>query len=186
MRIVSGKYRGRKLQPPLKLHVRPTTDFAKEALFNVLNNLIDFESVKVLDLFTGTGSISFEFISRDCPSVTAIDQNPRCIYFINKTAREFGIDNLRTVRSNVFQILRHPTASFDLIFADPPYDLADFGIIPELIFNSSILKPEGIFILEHSATWNFDQHTCFSQKRAYGNVNFTFFTSPEANTPTSD
>ena len=186
MRIVSGKYRGRKLRPPAKLPVRPTTDFAKEALFNVLNNLIDFESVNVLDLFTGTGSISFEFLSRGCPSVTAVDQNPRCIDFINKASREFGIDNLRTVRSNVFQILRHPTASFDLIFADPPYDLADPGIIPELVFNSSILQKDGLFILEHSATWNFDQHPHFSQKRTYGSVNFTFFTSSKENTQIND
>jgi len=179
MRIVSGRYRGRKLRPPSRLAVRPTTDFAKEALFNVLNNLIDFETVNVLDLFTGTGSISFEFISRGSPSVTAIDQNPRCIDFVNKVSGEFGIDNLRTVRSNVFQILRHPTASFDLIFADPPYDLADLESIPELVFSGSILKPGGLFILEHSAKYQFEQHPCFSQKRDYGSVNFTFFSREE-------
>jgi len=179
VRIISGKYRGRKLLPPSNLPVRPTTDFAKESLFNILNNLIDFESVNVLDLFTGTGSISFEFISRGSPSVTAIDQNPRCIDFIIKTSREFGIDNLRTVRSNVFQILRHPSASFDLIFADPPYDLNNLELIPDLIFNSSILKSDGLFILEHSKNRNFDTHPHFSQKRNYGSVNFTFFSNSE-------
>jgi len=155
--------------------VRPTTDFAKEALFNVLNNLIGFESVRVLDLFTGTGSISLEFVSRGCPSVTAVDRDPRCIGFINKVSLEFGIENLRTVRSDVFQILRHPAASFDLIFADPPYNLAGIGIIPDLIFSSSILNPDGIFILEHPGAWNFEDNPHFSQKRTYGKVNFTFF-----------
>lgn len=179
MRIVSGKLRGRKLRPPSNLPVRPTTDFAKEALFNVLTNLIDFETVNVLDLFTGTGNIAIEFISRGSLSVTAIDQNPRCIDFIRKVSGEFGINNLRAVRANVFQILRVPTTSFDLIFADPPYDMAELETIPDLIFQTSILKPGGLFILEHPVKYHFDQHPCFSNRREYGSVNFSFFKREE-------
>ncbi|MEI6457050.1 MAG: RsmD family RNA methyltransferase [bacterium] len=181
MRIVSGKYKGRKLHPPSNLPVRPTTDFAKESLFNILNNLIDFESLAVLDLFSGTGSIAFEFISRGCLSVTAVDQNPRCIDFIKKASAEIGIDNLRAVRSNAFSILRNPTASFDLIFADPPYDVKELPSIPELVLTTTILNPGGLFILEHSGNYRFDDHPQFFQKRNYGSVNFTFFSMAERN-----
>jgi len=177
VRIVSGKYKGRKLHPPSNLPVRPTTDFAKESLFNILNNLIDFEETTILDLFTGTGSISFEFISRGCPSVVSVDQSPKCIDFIKKSAAELGIENLRAVRSNAFSILRAPSSSFDLIFADPPYDLNGIDEIPGLVFSSPILKKGGLFILEHSGNHNFDDHPQFSHHRNYGSVNFTFFRS---------
>ncbi|HPT32664.1 MAG TPA: RsmD family RNA methyltransferase, partial [Prolixibacteraceae bacterium] len=121
MRIVSGKYRGRRLQPPVNLPVRPTTDFAKEGLFNVLNNTLDYESLTVLDLFSGTGSIAFEFLSRGAVEVTAVDSNHRCIDFIKKTAADFGASNLKAVKSNSFVFLKHMVAKFDLVFADPPY-----------------------------------------------------------------
>jgi 16S rRNA (guanine966-N2)-methyltransferase len=179
MRIVSGTYKGRKLHPPSNLPVRPTTDFAKESLFNILTNLVDFDETTVLDLFTGTGSITFEFISRGCPFVTAVDQNPKCIDFIKKASAEIGIENLRTVRSNAFSILRNPTATFGLIFADPPYDLHGIDEIPGLVFASAILKPGGLFILEHSGNYQFDDHAQFFQKRNYGSVNFTFFRSQQ-------
>ena len=118
-------------------------------------------------------------IQRGCLSVTAVDQNPRCIDFIRKTSVDLGIENLRTVRSNSFQILRNPSASFNLIFADPPYDLSGIDTIPDLVFGSAILKQGGLLILEHSSIHDFSLHPCFSQKRTYGSVNFSFFKSTE-------
>lgn len=175
MRIISGKYRGRRIQLPINLHVRPTTDFAKEGLFNVLNNFLDFESLAVLDLFTGTGSISFEFLSRGAREVTAIDANQRCIDFLKKSATEFGVTNLQAVRSNAFVFLKHMVAKYDLIFADPPYDLDGISEIPDLVLDSGLLDTEGLFILEHSVRYQFGTHPSFSQARAYGSVNFSFF-----------
>lgn len=175
MRIVSGKYRGRRLQPPVGLPVRPTTDFAKEGLFNVLNNIIDFESVRVLDLFTGTGSISFEFLSRGVVEVTAVDANFKCIDFIRKSADHFGITNLKPVKANVFGLLKHPFGTFEIIFADPPYDLDGLADLPDQVFASGMLADEGLFIMEHSSRLKYETHPCFVQKRVYGSVNFTIF-----------
>jgi len=175
MRIVSGKYRGRRLQPPVNLPVRPTTDFAKEGLFNVLNNLVDFSSLNVLDLFTGTGSIAFEFVSRGVEKVMAIDANHRCIDFIKKTAETFGAGNLKPVKTNVYVFLRHTTGKFDLIFADPPYEMEGISELPDLILSSALLSSDGLFILEHAAHHKFETHPCFDQRRVYGSVNFSFF-----------
>ena len=177
MRIVSGKFRGRRLQPPVNLPVRPTTDFAKEGLFDVLNNLVDFESLKVLDLFAGTGSISFEFISRGAVEVTAVDANHRCIDFIKKTAESFGIPNLRPVKSNCFTFLKHSVNKYDLVFADPPYDLEEIEAIPDQVFAAGLMDVEGLLILEHSSRCRFEQHPNFSQHRQYGSVNFSFFSN---------
>ncbi len=175
MRIISGTFRGRRLQPPVNLPVRPTTDFAKEGLFNVISNLVDFESLVVLDLFTGTGSISFEFISRGAMSVMSIDANPRCIGFLKKSAASFGITNLQAVKSNVFVFLKHMEASYNLIFADPPYDLDRISDIPDLVLGSGLLAPQGLFIFEHSSRYQFNQHPNFTQMRNYGSVHFSFF-----------
>jgi 16S rRNA (guanine966-N2)-methyltransferase len=175
MRIVSGKYRGRRIQPPVNLPVRPTTDFAKEGLFNVLNNLVDFESLKVLDLFTGTGSIAFEFLSRGAVEVTAIDANHRCIDFIKKTADSFGATNIKAVKSNSFVFIKHMVATYDMIFADPPYDLEGIEAIPDLIFSSNLLAEDGMLILEHSSDYKFEKHVNFDSHRQYGSVNFSFF-----------
>jgi 16S rRNA (guanine966-N2)-methyltransferase len=175
MRIVSGKYRGRRLQPPVNLPVRPTTDFAKEGLFNVLNNTFDYESLTVLDLFSGTGSIAFEFLSRGAVEVTAVDSNHRCIDFIKKTAADFGASNLKAVKSNSFVFLKHMVAKFDLVFADPPYDLEGIESIPDLVFGSGLLAADGLLILEHSSRYKFEKHLNFEQHREYGSVNFSFF-----------
>jgi 16S rRNA (guanine(966)-N(2))-methyltransferase RsmD len=175
MRIVSGKYRGRRLQPPVSLPVRPTTDFAKVGLFNVLDNMVDFETVRVLDLFTGTGSIAFEFLSRGVESVMAVDANIKCVDFIKKTAVAFGADNIQAVRTNCFVFLKHMKGSFGIIFADPPYDLENMGEMPDLVMGSGLLEPRGLFILEHGSSWNFEGHPLFEQKRQYGSVNFSFF-----------
>ncbi len=176
MRIVSGKYRGRRLQPPVNLPVRPTTDFAKEGLFNVLSNIVDFESLKVLDLFTGTGSIAFEFLSRGAITVTAVDSSQKCIDFIKKTADNFGAKNLQPVKSNSFVFIKRMVSGYDLIFADPPYDLEGIESIPDLVFESNLLNEEGLLILEHSSRYRFEHHPMFSQHRNYGSVNFTIFT----------
>jgi len=175
VRIISGKYRGRKLVPPSNLPVRPTTDFAREALFNVLNNVVDFESLRVLDLFCGTGSIAFEFLSRGAREVTAVDINHRCIDFVKKSAVRLGITNLKAVTSNAFIFIRHALPEYDLIFADPPYDLDGVGGIPDMIITSPLITNDGLFILEHAGRYDFEQHPNFSQHRTYGNVNFTFF-----------
>ena len=175
MRIVSGKYRGRRLQPPVNLPVRPTTDFAKEGLFNVLNNIVDFESLKILDLFTGTGSIAFEFLSRGAIEVTAIDSNHRCIDFIKKTAETFGASNIKAVKSNSFVFIKHMVSNYDLIFADPPYDLDGIEAIPDLIFSSGLLADHGMLILEHSTAYKFEKNEHFDSHRQYGSVNFSFF-----------
>ncbi len=175
MRIVSGIYRGRRLVPPVNLPVRPTTDFAKEGLFNVLNNQVDFESLKVLDLFAGTGSIAFEFLSRGAIEVTAVDSNHRCIEFIKKTAELFGTRNIKPVKSNSFVFIKHMISTYDLIFADPPYDLEGIESIPDLIFGSNLLAEQGLLILEHSTSYKFEKHPHFDAHRQYGSVNFTFF-----------
>ncbi len=175
MRIISGIYRGRRLQPPMNLPVRPTTDFAKEGLFNVLNNMIDFESLRVLDLFAGTGSIAFEFLSRGAIEVTAIDSNHRCIEFIKKTAETFGAKNIKAVKSNSFVFIKHMVSTYDLIFADPPYDLEGIESIPDLIFFSNLLADEGRLILEHSSDYKFEKNVHFDSHRNYGSVNFSFF-----------
>lgn len=175
MRIVSGKYRGRRLQPPVSLPVRPTTDFAKEGLFNILAHRTVLEDITVLDLFAGTGSISFEFLSRGASTVTSVDANQRCIDFIKKTALVLADTNIKPVRSDCFSFLKHTMARYNLIFADPPYDMEGIDSIPDLIFSLGILEDEGILILEHSSGHRFDGHSDYLDHRNYGSVNFTFF-----------
>jgi 16S rRNA (guanine(966)-N(2))-methyltransferase RsmD len=178
MRIIAGELRGRRLHPPTNLPVRPTTDLARESLFNILRNKVDFEEISVLDLFTGTGSISFEFISRGVKQVTAVDGDQRCVEFIKQTAKEFGIDNLFAMRSDAFIFLGRSQMSFDLVFADPPYDLKQFDIIPDLVLKSFV-KPGGLFVLEHSKEHSFKENPLFVEQRNYGKVNFTFFKQKE-------
>jgi len=177
MRIVSGKYGGRRLNPPANLPVRPTTDIAKEGLFNILNNIVDFEGLFVLDLFAGTGSISFEFISRGAKEATAIDKDSKCVSFIIKTSQDFKIENLRAYRSDVFSYIKHSMKKYNLIFADPPYDLNSLAEIPDKVFENEILRPDGILIIEHPRNYDFSKHPKFSQHRNYGKVNFSFFTT---------
>ena len=175
MRIISGQFKGRRLQVPTNITARPTTDFAKEGLFNLLNNRIDFEGIDVLDLFAGTGSIGIEFISRDCKSVISIEQNERHSAFIRKVCNELKITNLSLIKTDVFKFIDTCHAQFDMIFADPPYELVQLAQIPDLIFAKMLLKEDGLFVLEHSSKNNFDQHPHFVDHRNYGNVNFSFF-----------
>ncbi len=175
MRIISGTYKGRRISAPTNITARPTTDFAKEGLFNLLNNKIDFEDIEVLDLFAGTGSIGFEFISRGCSNAISVEQNDRHCAFIRKTCNELNINNLSLIKSDVFRFINSCHSKFDVIFADPPYELNQLIEIPDLIFKKELLKSEGILILEHSAKDDFSAHPKFESHRNYGNVNFSFF-----------
>lgn len=175
MRIISGKFKGRRLTPPTTITARPTTDFAKESLFNVLSNRIDFEDKQVLDLFSGTGSISFECISRACNHVTAVEMSERHIAFIKKTMADLKINNLRVWRIDVFRFLESNKETFDFIFADPPYQLPNITEIPDAIFAHQRLKENGIFVLEHGSKNTFANHPHFVEHRNYGNVHFSFF-----------
>lgn len=175
MRIISGQFKGRRIQVPTNITARPTTDFAKEGLFNLLNNRIDFEGIDVLDLFAGTGSISIEFVSRDCKSVISIEQNDRHSTFIRKVCTDLKITNLSLIKTDVFKFITSCHTQFDMIFADPPYELEQLPQIPDLIFAKKLLKEGGLFVLEHSSKNKFDQHPHFVDHRNYGNVNFSFF-----------
>ena len=175
MRIISGKYKGRRISAPNNIIARPTTDFAKEGLFNILNNRIDFEDIDVLDLFAGTGGIGIEFVSRDCKSVISIEENERHCSFIRKVCGELKISNLSLVKTDVFKFISSCHTQFDMIFADPPYELEKLAEIPNLIFSRNLLKTDGLFVLEHSAKNSFEMHPNFVDHRHYGSVNFSFF-----------
>ncbi len=175
MRIISGQYKGRAINPPKNLRARPTTDFAKENLFNVLQNLVDFEACDVLDLFAGTGSISYEFASRGVRSVTSVEINAVHHNFIRRTAQELGIRNLYAVKANAFLYVKSCPKQFDLIFSDAPYDLEQSEAIIPLVLESNLLREEGIFIFEHSKEKDFSDHPRFWQLRSYGSVQFSFF-----------
>lgn len=175
MRIISGKYRGRTITPPRNLRARPTTDFAKENIFNVLGNLVDFEDLDVLDLFSGTGSISYEFASRGVRSVTSVEVNNVHHNFIRQTARELEFDNFYAVRANVFLYLKSCTKQFDLIFSDAPYDLEGSEAVIRLVFERDLLGEDGILVFEHSKDRDFSNHEKFWQLRSYGSVQFSMF-----------
>jgi len=179
MRIISGKFKKKMFFPPKNFTARPTTDMAKESLFNIIENLYDIDSVEVLDLFGGTGSISLEFASRECPSVTCVELNFHHYAFIKKTVDELKIGNQVTVmRANVFGYIKTCKRKFNLIFADPPYDLKGIETIPDAIFENDLLTENGLFILEHSKGNHFDEHPYFRNKKNYGSVNFSFFAKP--------
>ena len=176
MRIISGIYGHRRFHVPSSFKARPTTDFAKENLFNVLNNLVDLDGMEALDLFAGTGSISFELISRGCRRVTAIEQDRVHSLFIKKVACELKTDALNIVTGDVFRFLKTvPAQSYDFIFADPPFSLTSLPDIPRLVIESNILRDEGVFVMEHSKENDFSNLPFFHQLRVYGAVNFSIF-----------
>ena len=161
---------------PHSFKARPTTDFAKENLFNVLSNYIDFEEgVRALDLFAGTGSISIELVSRGCDQVISIEKDRDHYAFICKIMRELKTDKCLPVRGDVFKYIRGGREQFDFIFAAPPYELKGLETLPDLIFENNLLKEEGLFVLEHGKTNNFESHPHFIERRVYGSVNFSFF-----------
>ncbi|RZK50226.1 MAG: 16S rRNA (guanine(966)-N(2))-methyltransferase RsmD [Pedobacter sp.] len=176
MRIIGGILKGRIFKAPQNLPVRPTTDMAKEALFNILNNQYDFDNITVLDLFSGTGSVGLEFASRGTSELTLIDKHPACISWLKKMLQEFDFKQAEVIKTDVFKWLQSPgNNTYDIIFADPPYDLPNLANIPKLIFENQYLKPSGILVLEHPSYLKFDQLDYFKEKRKYGNSTFSFF-----------
>jgi 16S rRNA (guanine(966)-N(2))-methyltransferase RsmD len=176
VRIISGKYKGKRLVAPKKLPVRPTTDMAKEGLFNILNNRFYFDELKVLDLFAGTGNISFEFASRGVQDITAVDSFPGCVHYISKISTELDFP-MTTIKSDVFKYLERTTEQFDLIFADPPYnfDQTQFLKIPDLVFTKELLREDGLLVVEHSDQTNLSENPHFTEQRKYGGSIFSFF-----------
>ncbi len=179
MRIIRGKFGRRRFDVPTNITARPTTDFARENIFNVIENLIDIDGIDALDLFAGTGAITLELLSREARSVTAVEKASTQYNFISKVAKQLGIDNLRLVRGDALKYIASTTAKFDLIFADPPYDMEGFAEIPGKILASDMLKPGTLIIIEHSKRHDFSQLPHFLQHRAYGSVNFSIFRIPE-------
>ncbi|MEZ4802703.1 MAG: RsmD family RNA methyltransferase [Gelidibacter sp.] len=179
MRIISGQFKGRRINPPKKLPVRPTTDMAKEALFNILNNQFYFDEISVLDLFAGTGSISFEFASRGTETITAVDEDFGCIKFINQTSEEFEMP-IQAIKSNVFKFLESTNQQATVIFADPPYAFTfeQFSKIPELIFQNGLLVNDGILIVEHSKLTDLSSLEKYQYSKNYGGSVFSFFEHP--------
>ncbi|MDL2227458.1 RsmD family RNA methyltransferase [Bacteroidales bacterium OttesenSCG-928-K03] len=175
MRIISGIYKGRRLNPPNNLPIRPTTDMAKEALFNILNNIIDYEETTALDLFAGIGNISFELVSRGCPEVVSVDNNIKCIDFIKKTAEQLDMPEISVIKTDAYKLIQTISKKFDLIFADPPYDNAGIAELPQMIFDNDLLNDEGLFVLEHPDDYDFSEHPNFFDHRVYSRVNFSFF-----------
>lgn len=178
MRIITGKYKGRRFEVPRTFKARPTTDFAKENIFNVLQGYIDFDDATALDLFAGTGSISLEMLSRGCRQVVSIEADRDHANFIRQCGQKLGDDNLALVRGDVFRFLKSCSQKFDLIFADPPYALKELPTIPDIITpaeGGGLLAEDGIFVFEHGKQYDFSDHPRFVEHRAYGSVNFSLF-----------
>lgn len=205
MRIIGGSLKGKTIMPPANYAARPTTDFAKEGLFNMLTNEFDLEEISVLDLFAGTGSISMEFASRGCKDIISIEMNPLHTRFIKQCSQSFKIKGMQVIRHNVFDFIKICTKQFDLIFADPPYDLEGLDTLPDRIFgltantlageeknftekeknisdekifeerSKCLVKNGGYFILEHPKSYSFENHPFFLKEKKYGNVHFSFF-----------
>ena len=180
MRVISGIYKRRRFDVPHTFKARPTTDFAKENLFNVLNGYIDFEDgITALDLFSGTGSISLELVSRGCDKVISVEKDPQHHAFIRKVMEEVKTDKCFSFRADAFKFIEKCKDQFDFIFADPPYALTGLPQIPDLIFKYNLLKPGGLFVLEHGKDLSFENHPYFVDHRCYGSVNFSFFRAAE-------
>ena len=175
MRIISGVYKGKRLYPGRNFKARPTTDFARENLFNVINNYFDFDDLQVLDLFSGTGIITYEFASRGSRSVDSVEANSRHHAYIQKTVRDLKLDKVSAIRADAFRFLKHTPRKYDLIFADPPYDLKDLDQIPFLIFSRDLMNDGGWFILEHGRAYDFSAYPHFRELRKYGSVHFSIF-----------
>jgi len=180
MRIISGKHKSKRLTAPKNLPVRPTTDMAKEALFSIINNSYYLNDISVLDLFSGTGNISYEFGSRGTENITAVDANFGCIKYINTTSKELDL-NINTIKSDVFKYLEKSNTKFDVIFADPPYEfeLELFEKIVDLVFDKNLLNDEGTLVVEHSKQTDLSNHQHFGYSKKYGGNMFSFFEKEE-------
>ena len=175
MRIITGRYKGRRFDIPRTFKARPTTDFAKENIFNVLQGYTDFDGKRALDLFAGTGSISLELASRGCQQVVSVEADRDHATFIRQCFAKLGADNQLLIREDVFKFLKTCRQSFDFIFADPPYALRELSQIPDLILESTLLRPDGLLVFEHGKDHDFSQHPRFVEHRQYGSVNFSIF-----------
>lgn len=178
MRIISGKWKGKRLLAPKNLPTRPTTDFAKEGLFNILSNRWDLNRLEIMDLFAGIGSFSWEILSREAANVVMVEKHHACIKFLNKTAESLAFHGqVSIIQKDVFEFLPHCKEKFDLIFADPPFDLerVDYQKLIDMVMEQKLLKEEGEFILEHNKEQNFENHPSFFQTRKYGVIHFTWF-----------
>lgn len=176
MRVITGIYKGRHFEIPRSFKARPTTDFAKENLFNVLNGYLDFEEGPIaLDLFAGTGSITIELLSRGCSKVFSVEKDPQHFGFIIQVLKTLKDEHCIPVRNDVFRFIQKCKEQFDFIFADPPYALKELEQLPDLIMDSNLLCPNGLFVLEHGKNNDFSEHSCFLEHRSYGSVNFSFF-----------
>ncbi len=177
MRVIGGKLKGIRLNPPAKLPVRPTTDIAKEALFNILYNQFDFDTINVLDLFSGTGNISIEFASRGVPSITSVDRDFGCYNYLKSVAKQYDLQAIQPNKADVFKFLEMETKKYDLIFADPPYDLPQMNLLAPNIFKKDLLKPDGYLIIEHPSMKKIDNNPHFVEQRTYGSSSFSFFSN---------
>ena len=175
MRVISGIYRHRRFDVPNTFKARPTTDFAKENLFNILANRIDFEEATALDLFSGTGSISIELLSRGCQRVVSVEKDPEHYAFISKVMETVKTDKSLIIKGDVFKYLERCQEQFDFIFADPPYQLEELPLLAEIVLGRNILKTDGIFVLEHGSKHDFKDNPRFVEMREYGSVHFSFF-----------
>jgi len=179
MRIVGGIFSGRRFSPPTSTPARPTTDVAKEGLFNTLQNLMDIEGSKTCDLFGGTGSISYELASRGAEDLVLIERDMGNINFIKKTSKELGIsDKLQIIKGDVFKFMKQSTEQYDFIFAGPPYALVNIDDIPMLVFEKNMLAPGGVFVLEHTPRNDYQSHPQFLRMKNYGTTIFSFFIQP--------
>lgn len=176
MRIITGIYKGRHFDIPRTFKARPTTDFAKENIFNVLNQYVDFEGATALDLFSGTGSITLELLSRGCSRVISVEMDRDHHRFILQCLEKLGTQAVTPLRGDVFKFIKACKQQFDFIFADPPYALKELPTIPDLIFEKGLLKEDGVFVFEHGKDYDFSLHPHFREHRSYGSVNFTIFT----------
>jgi len=177
MRIIRGNRRGRNINIPAFFKHRPTTDFAKEGLFNIIENMYSLENIKLIDIFTGTGSISYEFASRGCQNITALDKNKKYVWFVQKEFKKMypNEDFYNILHEDSLKFIKNRPLNYDIIFADPPFDMPQLETIPDIIFNNPNLNPEALLILEHSNNNDFSEHPFFYKNKRYGSVNFSFF-----------
>ena len=180
MRIIGGKLKGIRLSAPASLPVRPTTDMAKEALFNILYNTYDFDSCDVLDLFSGTGNISIEFASRGIKSVTAVDKHLGCVYWLESVIKKYELPEINTIKGDVFKFLDQHKKSYQIIFADPPYDLPNIPEIAQKVLANGLLTDNGLLVIEHPSFLKLNFLSGFTETRRYGNSSFSFFENPSA------
>ena len=178
MRIIGGKIGGLRLNPPTNLPVRPTTDIAKEALFNILQNRLEFDGLNCLDLFAGTGNISFELASRGVEHVDSVDLHFKCVQYITDTAKKMKLEQINARKADVFKFITSCKSTYDLIFADPPYDIPKLPQLPKLVFDNNLLNNKGLLIVEHPSTRQMEEHPNFIETRKYGYSSFSFYANP--------